>query len=314
MSALRDAALQYIKIRQALGTKYLEQSVRLIEFIDFLEDRDKDVVVTAMALDWAMLPQQAQRATWARRLSIVRRFAQWFSAIDPRSEIPPRYLLSARQRRSKPHIFSDREVVEIMDEATRLASQQGLKAITYWTLFGLLATTGLRPGEALALDKSDVDLRSGILSIRQSKFGKSRFVPVQASTLAALTYYAERSNELCPRRQSDAFLISESGQRLQGCSTRRTFAKICQAVGLRPIVKASRIGRGPRMQDFRHTFATRRLLEWYRAGSNVQKEIPKLASYLGHSDVAHSYWYIEALPELLQLAANCVRANLPGGA
>lgn len=314
MSSLRDAALQYVAIRQALGAKYLEQAVRLIEFVDFLENRGEDVVVTAMALDWAMLPPQAQRATWARRLSIVRRFAHWYSAIDPRTEVPPRYLLSVRQRRNRPHIFSDQEVAEIMDEATRLPSLYGLRSLTYWTLFGLLASTGLRPGEALALDESDVDLRSGILSIRQTKFGKSRFVPVEASTLAALTNYAERSHELCPQRKSDAFLVTESGLRLKGGSTRQTFAKICQTVGLRAIVKPRRFGRGPRIQDFRHSFATRRLLEWYRAGVNVQQELPKLATYLGHANVAHSYWYIEALPELLQLAAKCVRAHLPGGA
>ena len=188
-----------------------------------------------------------------------------------------------------------------MKEASRLTSPTGLRALTYTTLIGLLTATGLRPGEALALNNSDVDLNNGILSIRQNK---SRFVPLADSTRAALVKYAKQRDKLCLHLRSEAFLISERGQRLQGSAARRTFARISCAVGVRPATGTRRIGRGPRLQDFRHCFATRKLIEWYRAGLDVGRELPKLATYLGHVDVAHSYWYLEAVPELLQLATD----------
>lgn len=199
-----------------------------------------------------------------------------------------------------------------MKEASRLVSPTGLRALTYTTLIGLLAATGLRPGEALALDNSDVDLNNGILSIRQSKFGKSRFVPLADSTRAALAKYARQRDKLCLSARSEAFLVSERGQRLQGCTARCTFARISCTVGVRPATGSRRIGRGPRLQDFRHCFATRKLIEWYRAGLDVGRELPKLATYLGHVDVAHTYWYLEAVPELLQLATDCLGAHRLG--
>ena len=163
-----------------------------------------------------MEPQGVQRATWARRLGMVRRFATWFSTIDARTQVPPHRLLAPRRRRNKPHIFTEQEIARLMAEATRLASPTGLRALTYTTLIGLLTATGLRPGEALALDRSDVDLETGILAIRQTKFGKSRFVPVSDSTRAALQEYAKQRDALRPNRRTDAFLVSERGARLKG--------------------------------------------------------------------------------------------------
>jgi integrase len=244
---------------------------------------------------------------------MVRRFAAWLSTVDARTEIPPPRLLAARRRRNKPHIFTDQEIGRLMEEAARLASPTGLRALTYTTLIGLLTATGLRPGEAIALDRSDVDLESGILSIRQTKFGKSRFVPVADSTGAALAGYARQRDRLCPRPQTEAFLVSERGGRLQGYTARRTFASISCAVGLRPRTGNRRIGRGPRLQDFRHRFATRKRIEWYRAGLDVTREMPKLATYLGHVDIEDTYWYLEAVPELLQLATDRLGACEPGG-
>jgi integrase len=185
--------------------------------------------------------------------------------------------------------------------------------MTYVTLIGLLSAAGLRPGEALALDVGDVDLQSGILAIRESKFGKSRFVPVEDSTRAALARYAKQRNELCSRRATEAFLVSERGKRLHGSAARRTFARMSCVIGLRTPTGCRRTGRGPRLQDFRHSFATRRLIEWYRAGLDVARELPKLATYLGHVDVAHTYWYIEAVPELLKLATERLEGHQPGG-
>jgi site-specific recombinase XerD len=169
-----------------------------------------------------MQPQGVQRATWARRLGMVRGFATWLSTMDPRTEVPPRRLLPARRRRNKPHIFTSLEICKLMAEARRLTSPTGLQALTYTTLIGLLTATGLRPGEALALDRSEVDLDNGILSIRQSKFGKSRFVPIADSARAALVDYPKRRDKLCLRRTTEAFLLSERGQHLARLRLRPT--------------------------------------------------------------------------------------------
>jgi integrase len=158
-----------------------------------------------------------------------------------------------------------------------------------------------------------VDLQNGILAIRESKFGKSRFVPVEDSTRTALARYAKLRDKLCPRPATEAFLVSERGRRVPGGVARRTFARMSCSIGLRAPTGTQRIGRGPRLQDFRHSFATRRLIQWYRAGLDVGREMPKLATYLGHVDVGHTYWYIEAVPELLQLATERLGGHQPGG-
>lgn len=309
MSDMRDALTQYVALRRAFGTQLQEPARTLSHFVEFVECEGSEFITSELALRWAIEPKGVQRATWARRLSMVRRFAAWFSTIDARTEVPPQWLLPARRRRNKPHIFTEQEIGQLMEEAARLSSPTGLRALTYTTLIGLLTATGLRPGEALALDRSDVDLINGILAIRQTKFGKSRFVPVSDSTLTALQDYAKHRDRLGAHRRADAFLVSERGTRLSGSAARRTFARISCVVGLRIETGNRRIGRGPRLQDFRHCFATRKLIEWYRAGLDVGRELPKLATYLGHVDVAHTYWYLEAVPELLQLATE----RLAGG-
>ncbi len=158
-----------------------------------------------------------------------------------------------------------------------------------------------------------MDLETGILAIRQTKFGKSRFVPVSDSTRAALQEYAKQRDALRPSRRTDAFLVSDRGARVEGCTARRTFARMSYAIGLRTVAGKRGIGRGPRLQDFRHCFATRKLIEWYRAGVDVGREMPKLTTYLGHVEIAHTYWYLEAVPELLQLATDRVGGHQTGG-
>jgi site-specific recombinase XerD len=243
MSALRDALPQYVALRRALGTKLREPARTLEHFLEFLEREGAEFITSELALRWAMEPQGVQRATWARRLGMVRRFATWFSTIDARTQVPPHRLLAPRRRRNKPHIFTEQEIARLMAEAARLASPTGLRALTYTTLIGLLTSTGLRPGEALALGRSDVDLENGILAIRQTKFGKSRFVPVSDSTRAALQEYAKQRDTLRPSRRTDAFLVSERGARVQGRTARRTFARISCTIGLRTAAGNRRIGR-----------------------------------------------------------------------
>lgn len=311
MSTLRDAVEEYVTVRRGLGTQLRLPAAALRRFVDFLEHERADFVTTELALRWAQEPSRCQPATWADRLGLVRRFAAWRSATDPRTQVPPRRLLPHRRRRMIPYIYSDEEIQKLLAQATRLPSSTGLRAFTYATLFGLLAVTGLRPGEALALDLADVDLVGSVLAVRKTKFGKSRFVPVHESTREALAHYAKHRDRLCPRRLTNAFFVSERGTRLYQQMAAYTFAKVSRAIGLRAPVAGRRKGRGPRLQDLRHRFATRKLIDWYRAGFDVEREMPKLATYLGHVHIRHTYWYIEAVPELLQLATERLSLGRP---
>jgi site-specific recombinase XerD len=312
MRTMGEALTEYVAVRRALGAQLREPAVTLGHFVAFVDRQGAAFITIDLALRWAMSPVDVQRATWARRLSHVRRFATWLHAHDPRTQIPPARILTGRSRRRQPHIFTDQEITALMTAARRLASFNGLRAHTYTTLIGLLTTTGLRPGEALRLKRADVDLEHGMLFIRDSKFGKSRFVPLHESSRAALASYARRRRVREAQTQTDAFLVSDSERPLSGSAARRTFAHLTGAVGLR-LTTGRRVGRGPRLQDLRHTFTTRTLVEWYRAGRDVTRALPILSTYLGHSDVAHTYWYIAGIPELLQLATDKLNGRRAGG-
>ena len=311
MSPLREALETYLALRRGLGSELRGPGAYLHRFVEFLDREGAVVVTTALALRWATAPAAATPATWARRLGDVRRFAAWLSATDPRTEVPPQGLLPDRYRRRPPYIYSDEEIERIVRAAARLPSPSGLRAQTYATLFGLLATTGLRLSEALALDRDDVDLGAGLLAVRRTKFGKSRFVPVHDSTRRALRRYAQKRDFLVAHPACPAFLLSERCTRVTQCSARYTFAVVSRTVGVRPPTPGRRHGRGPRLHDMRHRLAARTLVRWYRQGRDVERELPKLSTYLGHVHVADTYWYIEAVPELLQLATD--RATAPRG-
>lgn len=302
MSTIHDALETYLALRRELGSQMRGPAAHLRRFVEFLDRERASVITIELALRWATAPADATSATWAQRLGDVRRFAAWLSATDSRTEVPPQGLVSERYQRRPPYIYTDEEVARVVREAARLPSPLGLRAYTYATLFGLLAATGLRIGEALTLDRDDVDLRAGILRVRYAKFGKSRFVPVHDSTRRALRRYEKRRDVLLPRPLSPAFLLSERGTRVTQSSARYNFAVVSRAVGLRPPTTGGRHGHGPRLHDMRHRLAVRTLVRWYREGRNVERELPKLSTYLGHAHVADTYWYIEAVPELLQLA------------
>ncbi len=313
MKPLQDHLREYIAARRALGTQLQEPAHTLYGFLEFLRRKRARFITISLALEWSQQSQNVQRATWARKLSMVRQFARWLNVLEPRHQVPPPRLLPVRHRRSKPHIYTDAQIIQLMEAAAALRSPRGMKAISLKTLIGLLAATGLRPGEAAALEDRDVDLRVGLLVIRESKFGKSRQVPVHGSTVVALENYARVRDRLLPHRRSSSFLVSDHGTALDLGTVRRWFCKISTACGLRRSPGDKRCGRGPRLQDLRHTFATKRLVEWYRAGLNVSLQMPKLATYLGHSSVGCTYWYIEAVPELLQFATEFERTTRQGG-
>jgi integrase/recombinase XerD len=301
MSPLREGVEQYLSLRRHLGFELRRAGRLLATFVDFLEAEGATHITTEDAVRWAVMPAQAQQATWSTRLGVVRRFATWMSARDTRTEVPPHGLLCGRYRRQHPYIYSDDEIRIIVSDARALACSRDLRGPTYSTLFGLLAVSGLRIGEAVALDRHDVDLEQGILSIRRAKFGKSRFVPVHPSTLSALRAYADIRDRVVPRCATLAFFVSARGERITQGAAQGNFAIVSRRIGLRPAT-GTRRGRGPRLHDMRHRFAARTLIDWYRAGLDVEREMPKLSTYLGHVHVNDTYWYIEAVPELLQLA------------
>jgi integrase/recombinase XerD len=302
VNSLETALRDYITIRRSLGFQLRLAASSLKNFVAFLHTESASYITTDLALRWATQPTEAQPSTWTWRLGMVRRFASWLSARDPRTEIPPVGILSHRYRRKTPHIYTHTEIKKILGQAQQLPSSKGLRASTFATLFGLLTVTGMRVNEALGLDREDVDLTLGILHIRRTKFGKSRYVPVHPSTVEALKRYAEARDRIIPVLPTPAFFISERGSRITEWTARYTFAKLSQHLGLRLSAKGH--GRGPRLHDMRHRYAARTLIQWYRAGLDVERELPKLATYLGHVHINDTYWYLEAVPELLQLATD----------
>jgi integrase/recombinase XerD len=303
MSQLRQAVEQYLQLRRSLGFELSAPGRLLHNFAAFAEREEATHLTVDLALRWAQQPADAKPATWAVRLQTVRRFAVWLAALDGRTEVPPNGLLPYRYERKRPYLYSDTEIANLIRAAGQLPSPPGLKGRTFATIFGLLAVTGMRISEALALDREDVDLHEGILSIRRSKFGKSRLVAVHESTRTTLADYAHHRDRVVPGPCSAGFFLSERGSRVTGWASRYNFAKVSRQVGLRRATEDFRHGHGPRLHDMRHRFAACTLLNWYRAGIDVEREIPKLATYLGHVHVNDTYWYLEAIPELLELAS-----------
>lgn len=302
MSPLRQALQKYLAIRRSLGFQLRVPAVCLRGFVTFLEEAGATHITTELALEWARRPTRVRPATWGRRLAMVRRFARWHRAADPRTEVPPDDLLPCRQPRKPPYIYTDDEIDRLIRAARELPSPRGLRALSYATLFGLLAATGMRISEALNLDRADIDPDRGVLTIRLTKFGKSRLVPLHASACEALNEYARQRDRILPASLSRGFFLSEAGRRISRQSARYTFAKVSRRIGLRGPAPRYRCGRGPRLHDMRHRFAARTLIDWYRVGLDVEREMPRLSAYLGHARVNDTYWYLEAVPELLQLA------------
>lgn len=246
---------------------------------------------------WATQPIDCQPAWSAARLGIVRGFAQFQSVIDPRTEIPAQELLPYRYHRTTPYIYSNDEIKRLVKAAEQLPSPLGLRAATYSAVFGLLAVTGIRISEPIGFNRKDVDLINGILTVCQTKFGKSRLLPVHPSTQKALKRYESLRNRIFPKPRTESFFISEQGTRLTNWTVRRTFVKLSRQIGLR----GPHDSYGPRLHDFRHSFATKTLLAWYRKGVNVDRHMPELSTYLGHAHVSDTYWYLSAVPELMHL-------------
>lgn len=298
MSALSTAAEEYLRLRRSLGHELAEAHRLLPRFIAYLNTVGAATVTVENALAWAQQPDgDPARSVWPRRMTIARGFARHMASIDPRTEIPPLGLIPSRQRWRPPYIYSTADVEALMAAARGMRWR--LPAATYQTIIGLLAATGMRVGEAIRLDRSDVDRVNGVLHVRESKFGKSRYVPVLADTMAALDQYARTRDRLLPTAATPSFFVSIRGTRLIYPVVQQVFQRLREAAA---------VGAGaatpPRIHDLRHSFAVRTLLHWYRTGQDVEAQLPTLSTYLGHRDPRSTYWYLSAAPELLALAAD----------
>lgn len=297
MSALAEAADEYLRLRRSLGHDLAEAHRLLPRFVAYLDAAGAATVTLEAALGWAQQPAwQPGSSVWSRRMTIARGFARHMAAIDPRTEIPPPGLIPSRQRWRPPFIFSPADVAALIAGARTIRWR--LPAATHATVIGLLAVTGMRVGEALGLDRSDVDWADGVLLVRESKFGKSRYVPVTPSTLAALERYGALRDQLCTAPTTPSFFVSIRGTRMLYAVVHQVFRRLCDTAG----IGAQSVTR-PRLHDLRHTFAVGTLLDWYRTGEDVEARLPTLSTYLGHRDPRSTYWYLSAAPELLALAA-----------
>lgn len=214
MTVMSKHLEDYLKLRRQLGFKLADVQGTLGHFVRHAERKGAAFVTTKLALQWAMQPPTAQPRRWAVRLGMVRQFAEYLSALDPRTEVPPQKLLPFSSQRRAPYIYRDKEVLGLITATRQIPSPKGLKSVTYSTLFGLLAVTGMRLGEALNLEREDVNLEQGLLTIRRGKGNKSRLVPIHASTRKALRQYVCLRDRVCPRPVSSSFFVSEQGRRL----------------------------------------------------------------------------------------------------
>jgi len=307
MTPLGEHLAGYLAVRRALGYKLARAEKLLAQFLTWLDERKLSVITTELALKWATLPP-ATGSNWHRhRLTVVRGFATHLHAIDPAHEVPPADLLAARPRRAVPYLYSDREVLALMNATSVIPTPH--RAATLRAMMGLLACTGMRVGEAIRLDRNDIDHEHELLVIRDSKFGKSRELALHPSALDELRRYLRRSDRPVAVEPTAALFTSASGTRLTYCNVHLAFKRTVEHAGLQPRSGACR----PRPHDLRHTFAVNTVLDAYRERADVQARLPLLSTYLGHVHPGSTYWYLQAAPELLALAGQRLEEHLQGG-
>lgn len=308
MSALRTAVDDYLTMRRGLGFKLEGLAKLLRSFVAFSEARGVDHVRNDIALEWATstIKVQGHEALYARRLDAVRTFARHQHALDPATQIPPDDVLRRRYRPHPPYLFTDTEILALLQATDTLTPP--LTATTWRTMIGLLAITGMRPGEARSLTLHDVDLLEGVARIANSKFNKSRIVFLHPTTVIALgDYLTMRNTWMSTRTRGCAsFFVNTHGTPITAKTSSVIFRQVLSSAG----IPASN-GRPPRLHDLRHTFAVNTMLEWYRDGGDVQERLPLLSTWLGHIDPDSTYWYLHAVPELLALAAGRLEPAAP---
>jgi integrase len=301
---LRDQLADYLALRRALGYRMARPEKLLNQFLGYLEHHDASRITVTGALDWARLPANGDSNWWAYRLSAVRGFATYLHALDPAHEVPAPDLLPWRPRRASPYLYSDAEITALIAAADTLPTP--LRRATFGTLIGLLAVTGIRVGEAIALDRDDVDRAAGRLTVRFAKFGKARELALHPSSVEALRRYQRLRDRLAPKTGTSALFVSLAGTRLRYCNVHHAFHRLVRLAGLTPRSASCR----PRIHDLRHSFAVRAMLDAYAAGQDGQARLTLLSTWLGHVHPASTYWYLSASPELMAVAGQRLEHHL----
>jgi len=284
MTAVRDEIRNYLALRRALGFRLTKHGQLLDSLAGHLEAAGLETVTADAAVAWAMLPRQAHPHRWKARLAVACGFARYLAASDPAAEVPPAGLLDARRSRHAPYIFTGQEIAALLAAAGQ--HRWHLPAVTYPALFGLIAAAGLRLSEATGLNDADADLDAATIVIRDSKFGKSRRIPLHPTAVTRLRDYREQRHRLRPAPAEPALFISSSGTRIISTNAQVEFRRITALTGT-----GAAAGARPRIHDLRHTFAVRTLAGWYRDGGDVAARLPLLSAYLGHVSPVSTYWY-----------------------
>lgn len=295
MSDLSGHVEDYLRLRRALGYKLEREAQLLAQLVAYLETAGAATVTAELAIAWARLPAGAQPNHWAKRLSAARKFAAYLQTVDSAAEVPPSGVFPARRRRLTPFSWSEDDIAGLLEAARAL--RPVLRAASHETLFGLLAASGMRIGEAIAIGRDDVDLDAGVITIRHAKLDRCRLVPLHPSTTEALRRYAAERDRLCPRPASKTFFVSSVGTALSRSGVDKTFRDLTTAIGIRTATVR------PRVHDLRHGFAVACLIRWQQSGASIDEHIATLSTYLGHVRPADTYWYLSAAPELMGLAA-----------
>lgn len=306
MKPLTKAIEDYLALRRSLGYKLREYGGCLHEFAASLKRRCLPYITSKLAVEYASQRQHEKPVSWSRRLCIIRGFARYRAGDDPRTEVPAPTLLPFRSRRAKPYLYSEDEIVRLLAAALNIESPHQLQSQTYYCFFGLLAVTGMRVGEAINLKPADVNLDEGVITIRGAKFDKTRLVPLHRTTRSVLAHYARLREAIYPA--APTFFVTSRGTKLEKSNVSRIFRELSRQIGIRGSVARH----GPRLHDFRHRFAVETLLRWYREGDEVTRRMPVLSTYLGHSHVTGTYWYLTNTPELMVAAGRLLEQRWKG--
>ncbi|SPE55612.1 putative integrase/recombinase y4rB [Verrucomicrobia bacterium] len=308
MKRLNQAVNDYLVLRRGLGFKLPDYGACLRKFVSFLKKNRSSHITNKLAVEYATQCQDQKPVTQARTLGIIRGFARYRIGADPETQIPPVGLLRCRSQRARPHLYSEDEICRLLKAALAMKTTYQLQRHTYYCLFGLLAVTGMRLGEAMNLRPQDVDFSEGVITIRDGKFGKSRLVPVHPSTCAVLRDYAERRDKFLAGRPVTHFLMTGRGRKLDRPHLTKIFHNLSREVGIRKLG----VRHGPRLHDFRHRFAIQTLLRWYRDREHVDRRMPILSTFLGHGSVRGTYWYLGSTPELMAAATKLIERRWKG--
>ena len=303
-TAMQSSVAQFLEERRRLGFASRSMGHALRSFARYIDGLGTQAPLTVETMAaWARCPKNGSDnpLTWARRLKILRPFARWMQQFEPGTEVADDTVFGGVEQRLAPHIYTEEEIADLLVAARGLCPP--LRGATYETLFGLLAATGLRVSEALHLFDADVDLRSGLLTVRRTKFAKSRQIPLHPSTLEALKAYRRLRDRRVARREETPFFVGTRGERQGRAMSLRQVARVFRGLS----DQLGWINRGahhaPRIHDLRHTFVVRRMLLWQAQGVDVDQQMLALATYVGHAMVTNTYWYITAVPALMALAA-----------